>query len=187
MSYVLGYLCIGIICTITAYIFNLNKEDSSFSAEVRALLRQPQTWQEKIADNLGLSLGYLFAVILWPAFLIFLLYQSMKNKNQLFEEDEPLLHCGPEHLLQQFTPLGAEQYIHIEYPPNYLVKGSFGHLEQAWINFLSQLETNDEIWSFLIPKDSQTHYYSRGAEGNIRGFAQIRDKKIINEFIYESD
>ena len=110
-----------------------------------------------------------------------------RRKSAAIEEDEPLLHCGPEHLLQQFTPLGAEQYIHIEYPPNYLVKGSFGHLEQAWINFLSQLETNDEIWSFLIPKDSQTHYYSRGAEGNIRGFAQIRDKKIINEFIYESD
>ncbi len=187
MSYVLGYLCIGIICTITAYIFNLNKEDSSFSEKITALLRQPKKWQEKLADSLGVSLGVFLATILWPAFLLWLIYQSMQNNHQTFEEDDLSLYCGPEHLLQQFTPLGAEQYVKIEYPPNYLVKGSFGHLEQAWINFLSQLETNDEIWSFLIPKDSQTHYYSRGAEGNIRGFAQIRDKKIINEFIYESD
>lgn len=177
----------GIISTATAYIYNYRKENTSFSKELLALLNQPKTWQDKAADGLGLFLGLLLATILWPAFLLWLIYQSMNNKKQLLEVNEPLLHCGAEHLLQQFTPLGAEQFMHIEYPPNYQLKGSFGHLEQGWINFLSQIETNDEIWSFFIPKDSQTYYYSKVAEGNIRGIAQIRDKKIINEFVYESD
>jgi hypothetical protein len=186
-NYLIIYLLIGVISALAAYIRNNKSKNSSFAEEIRSLLQKPKNWQDLLADYIGTFLAIFLATALWPAFLIWLGYQAIENKRQVASNDEPTFHSSPEYLLQQFTPLAAEQSVHITQPPDYKIIGVFGHLEPGWINFLSQIESDDEIWSFCIPKDSPTKYYGKTAEGNIRGFAQLRKKKIVNEFIYEYD
>ena len=186
-NYLVIYLVVGAATSMAAYIHNNKNEKSSFATEIRSLLLKPKGWQDVLADYLGTFLALFFATILWPLLLAWLGYQTLQNKKRIAMNDEQTFHSSPKYLLQQFTPLDAEQSIHIQKPPEYKLKGVFGHLEPGWINFLSQIESEDEIWSFCIPKDSRTQYYGKTAQGNIRGFAQLRNKKIINEFIYEYD
>jgi len=49
------------------------------------------------------------------------------------------------------------------------------------------LDEQDELWSFYIPMGSKVGKYQRMCRAEIRGYAQVRDGKILAEFITESD
>ena len=62
----------------------------------------------------------------------------------------------------------------------------FGHLHQGWINLLAQLEPTDQLWSFKTKgwvadqPNSPKYLKPRNVTS---GFAIVREKKVVAEFI----
>jgi hypothetical protein len=48
-------------------------------------------------------------------------------------------------------------------------------------------DDKDEMWSFYIPKGSKTGKYQFECSSDIRGYAKVREGKILAEFITERD
>jgi hypothetical protein len=56
-----------------------------------------------------------------------------------------------------------------------------------WCEFLAKIEASDEMWLYEIPKGSMTGKDHNRATSLMRGYAHIRRKKMIGEFVRQSD
>jgi hypothetical protein len=48
-------------------------------------------------------------------------------------------------------------------------------------------DDRDEMWAFYVPKGSECGKHRFAATSDIRGYARVRDGKVLGEFITESD
>ena len=86
------------------------------------------------------------------------------------------------------NPTDAEASSYVNDPLGTVPALPFGHLNQAWSNFLSNmLDPEDELWSFHIPKGSKCGMYGMDSSGDIAGYAKLRNGQIIEEFITENE
>lgn len=182
------YLGIGLACScyfvIKAFIDYLNL--SSY----RKNFQTPQSFKNQLLALLQSILVYsvasLLCTVAWPVILIWGGIEKIQERQIKARNRGPHFHCKKEYLVRKVTPQEAEQDSYIHDPLGMAPKVAFGHLNQAWCNFLAELEEGDEVWLFEIPRHMKPVKTSYRVEGSLKGFARIRHQKIVAEFISES-
>lgn len=183
------YLGIGLACScyfvIKAFIEYLNL--SSY----RKNFQTPQSFKNQLLTLLQSTLIYsvasLLCTVAWPIILIWGGIEKMQERQIKARNRGPHFYCKKEYLIKKVTLEEAERDSYINDPLGMAPKVAFGHLNQAWCNFLAELEEGDEVWLFEMPKSKKPARSSYRIEGGLRGFARIRNQKIVAEFISQSD
>lgn len=94
--------------------------------------------------------------------------------------------CQPRDLIERVDPGDVEAQSYVFDPLGRVPNLPFGHLHLGWINLLEQLQPEDQLWKFA------TKGYSSDADDapkylkpiNVNsGFAIVRNKKVVAEFI----
>jgi hypothetical protein len=124
----------------------------------------------------------------WPGFVVwFFKHKTDEAANQDWQA-LPDFECAPEYLITEVNPIDAEIASYIVDPLGTVPPLPFGHLNKGWANFLSDMtDDKDEMWSFYIPKGSKTGKYQFECSSDIRGYAMVREDKVLAEFITERD
>lgn len=189
-AWLISYVICGIAFTTTMYVKNLHKNNQSLTNEIKRLLKKDKTIVDRSLEIIGTSLALSAVSVLWIFFLGWLIYEKKFQKRNSEMTDEHKFNATKDTLISIIDPLAEEKNHIIKDPLNRVPDIPFGHLHQSWINFLSNTEPEDSIWSFEIKiGDMVTTWYSnekRPSTRLIKGFACVSDGEIVNEFIYES-
>lgn len=188
--YLALYASPGLIYVISQLLKEYRNRPSGFVKGMLAAIGQAK--KKSVTDHLVESLAYAIAAVSltlgWPAFLVWSVSKARKDKARELEEDEPEFDCTPQYLVAKVDPVDAELTSYVIDPLNKVPPLPFGHLNTAWGNFLAEmLDPADELWSFYIPKGESCGPYGFPSSGEIRGFAKVRDGKVLGEFITESN
>jgi hypothetical protein len=131
-------------------------------------------------------LAGIIILMAWPVFVDWLSYDRYKDYRAMLERRKPKFFCMNEYLIRKISPLEAEKDSLVIDPLGMAPSIPFGHLNGAWCEFLAKIEASDELWSYEIPKGSITGKDHNRAVSLMRGYAHVRRKKIIGEFVYSS-
>jgi hypothetical protein len=191
----LVYFGIGVITLpllrLLVYIFHRKEQPSAWFTEVSAALAKERTLKEKLKKSLnwfGLLLTFCLA---WPVVILVAAHALFVEKTEFrSSSDEPRFTCQKDSLIKQVDPLVVESSSYVTDPLGRVPNLPFGHLHQGWIGLLAQLEHADELWMFKTKgwssKESGSPKYLQPRNVS-SGFAVIRDKKVVAEFICSSD
>jgi len=151
-----------------------------------------QAKKKNVLDHLLEMFAYSVATtciaVGWPAFFIWSRVKAKKDDAREIERNKPQFICMPQYLVAKVSPIDAELSSYVNDPLRTVPTLPFGHLNQAWGNFLSNMmEPEDELWSFHIPKGKKCGMFGMDSSGEITGYAQVRNGQILGEFITELD
>jgi len=93
------------------------------------------------------------------------------------EKPEDIFICQLADLIAVIEPEQAEVISCVTDPRGHVPNNPFGHMQQGWVHLLSQLEPTDTLWRFKSPQ--------RGKQAACSGYAVVRQRQVIAEFIYE--
>jgi hypothetical protein len=143
-----------------------------------------------LKDQLKTYAMYLLASIIilvaWPVFVAWLSYGKYKDYRDMLERRKPKFFCTHEYLIRKVSVFEAEKDSIVIDPLGMAPSLPFGHLNTAWREFLLNIEKNDEIWLYEIPKGSTTGKDYHRTTSVMRGYAHVRRKRIIGEFVRQS-
>lgn len=188
LDYLLIYLAPGV--AMAAYLFVKTQFDkpSEFAQSIMQITCKEETLLDKLKEAAVLILGLVSVIVAWPACVVWTINNNRNEAIRQKRYDEPDFNCLPEYLVAVLNPLHAEIASYVIDPLGSTPPLPFGHLNQAWGNFLAEmLDERDEMWSFYIPKGSECGKHRFAATSDIRGFARVRNGKVLGEFITESD
>lgn len=161
---------------------------SQFAKDILQAMGQEKSFRERLLNILVYVIAITAMAFIWPGFLVWSILKTRNDKALELDGDQADFNCAPEHLITKVSPLDAELTSYVVDPLNKVPPLPFGHLNTAWGNFLSELlDPTEELWSFYIPKGSACGLHRFSCSGEIRGFARVRNGKILGEFIAESD
>jgi hypothetical protein len=148
--------------------------------------------ETSLIDRLKEFLVYCFAIscvlVGWPGFVIYYFKHKKDEEANKAWQALPDFDCTPEYLVAHVNPIDAEIASYVIDPLGTVPPLPFGHLNQGWVNFLADMTDDaDEMWSFYIPKGGKVGKYQFEATSETRGYARVRDGKILAEFITECD
>ena len=185
-------LAIYILPGVSYALFHLLKEfrnrPSEFARGMLAAIGKKKSIVDHLLNVLVYAIATFCIALGWPLFGIWAIFQSRKEAKREIKRNKPDFNCLPEYLIAQVDPVDAEITSYVIDPLGSTPPLPFGHLNQAWGNFLAEmLDERDEMWSFYIPKGSECGKHRFAATSDIRGYAKVRDGEILGEFITESD
>lgn len=161
---------------------------SEFARDVLGALRHKKTVTDYLGDVVVYTIAALSVCFAWPAFLVWAYLESRREAAREIERNQPDFCCLPQHLIKEVNPIDAEITSYVIDPLGAVPSLPFGHLNKAWVNFLVNMTDDDEqMWSFYIPKGSESGKHRFATTSDIRGFAKVKNGQILDEFITESD
>ena len=191
LDWFLLYVGIGAInfpvLRLLVYVFHRKESPSVWAQEVMKALEKEKTLTDRIKKSI-VWVGSVFMFCLaWPIALMVGLHALFFDKQTpSYRSDEPRFTCHKDSLIIRVDPLEVEVANYVIDPLGRVPNVPFGHLHQGWINLLAQLEVTDQLWSFqtkggaIDPDDLPKYSKPR----NVRsGFAIVRNKKVVAEFI----
>jgi hypothetical protein len=151
-----------------------------------------QARKKSVLDCLLETIAYCIATICiavgWPVFFIWARIKAKEDAAREIEKNKPEFICMPHYLVAKVDPTTAEASSYVNDPLRTVPLLPFGHLNQAWGNFLSNMfEPEEELWSFHIPQGSKCGMFGMDSSGDIAGYAKVRNGQIKGEFITEND
>lgn len=94
----------------------------------------------------------LVTTILWPLFVPFILYEkwtSRRDEKQR-KSEERIFAPGKEDLVSSFTVEEIEAHEIVNDPLGGAPRLPFGHLNEAWGKFLTELPAGAQLWSYAV-------------------------------------
>lgn len=189
INWIAIYMSPGAIYICYNLISLYRNKQSRFVAEVLRTINRKSALRQALENSLVYSVAGVCVLVAWPAFLIWRIFHPTKKESHGMEEAPSTtdLICKSEYLVSEISPIEAEVFNQVYDPLGNVPNLPFGHLNDAWGGFLSQmLNEKDAMWSFFIPRGSEVSEYQT-TTSEIRGYAHLRDGKILGEFITESD
>ena len=187
-DYLILYMAPGASMVAYLLIKTLIEKPSDFAKSIVQIMGKEETWPDKIKEAVAFCFGMTCALIGWPGFLVWIAKDKFDEAARQKRYDEPDFDCLPEHLINKANPVEAEASSYVIDPLGTVPALPFGHLNKAWANFLADmLDERDELWSFFIPKGGKYGKYRITATSDIKGYARVRNGKVLGEFITESD
>ena len=189
--WVITYLAAGLVFLLVARllvkIFYKDKR-SEFVKEMMSAIendKSPAEKRRKFFKNI--AIGGL-AIAVWPlTFTILLngLRDSRKNDRDLNEE--PQFMCKSKDLLEIVNALEVEANSKILDPMGRVPDLPFGHLNKGWRRLRRKVRPGDVMWSFKTSgyapsRDGRGPHY-HGSHNVVSGFAIVRNKQIVAEFL----
>lgn len=188
VDYLLIYILPGAMMA-TYFLLNAWQErQSDFVRGVTKLLGKETSLVDRLKE-FGVYCFAISCVLLgWPGFLIWLPFSIAQDKRNKAWQALSDFDCAPEYLVAKVNPVDAEIASYVIDPFSTVPALPFGHLNKGWVNFLADMADDaDELWSFYIPKGGKTGKYQFETASETRGYARVRDGKIMAEFITERD
>jgi hypothetical protein len=184
----LAYFSAGPIILIYFGIKSWNeyRERSDFIKSMQEMMGSKPTLKDQIKTYAMYFLAGIIILVAWPVFVAWLSYDKYKDYRDMLERRKPKFFCTNEYLIRKISPLEAEKDSLVIDPLGMAPSIPFGHLNAAWCEFLAKIEASDEVWLYEIPKGSMTGKDYNRASNLMRGYAHIRRKKIIGEFVRQS-
>jgi hypothetical protein len=175
------------VLRLLVYVFHRKESPSVWAQEVIAAMEKEKTLADRIKKSIVWFGSVMLFCLIWPVAILFAAYATFVEKPAPhYNPNEPRFTCQKESLLKQVEPLEIEAASYVTDPLGRVPHLPFGHLHQGWINLLAQLEPTDQLWSFktkggaIDPDDSPKYSIPRNVKS---GFAILRDKKVVAEFI----
>lgn len=178
------YMAPGIFMGVYLLVKAFKDRPSDFAKGLMKVMGKEITLVDQLKECGVYCFALICVLIGWPGFLIWFIKDKRDEVSRQEWQAKPDFECGPEYLVAKVDPIDAEITSYISDPLNTVPAVPFGHLNKAWGYFLSNmLDGEGELWSFHIPKGSKTGKYQRESTAEMRGFAWVRDGKILAEFI----
>jgi hypothetical protein len=184
------YLVIGLVVSVKPLYSNAREYyERANNGFIRGMYGEIPL-KEKLLMPLVFAISFVAFVIFWPIFSAFFIKDLIiKKKEVLLEQkkaEESRFLCRPQYLVKQVSIESVEVDTNNFYKdplgiaPSYV----FGYLHAAWLEFSSQLKDGEELWEFLIPAGSEINRrYPSTSNHDIRGYARVRDQKVLGEFV----
>ncbi len=184
----LAYFSVGPIILIYFGIKSWNeyRDRSDFIKSMQEMMGSKPTLKDQIKTYAMYLLAGIIILVAWPVFVAWLSYDKYKDYRDMLERRKPKFFCTNEYLIRKINPLEAEKDSLVIDPLGMAPSLPFGHLNTAWREFLLKIEKNDELWLYEIPKDSITGKDYHRTTSVMRGYAHVRRKRIIGEFVRQS-
>lgn len=188
LDYLLLYMAPGIFMGAYLLVKAFQDRPSDFAKGLMKVMGKEITLIDQLKECGVYSFALVCVLIGWPGFLIWFIKDKKGEVARQEWQEKPDFECAPEYLIAKVDPVDAEIASYVIDPLGTVPLLPFGHLNKGWVNFLAEmLEPDDEMWSFFIPKGSECGRHRFAASSDIRGYAKVRDNKILGEFIFESD
>lgn len=188
IDYLLIYIVPG-ACMAAYFLVNAWRErPSEFARGLMKVMGKETNFVDQIKESLVYCFALACVLLGWPGFLIWIPFSIAQDKRNKAWQAFPDFDCAPEYLIAQVNPVDAEIASYVIDPLGTVPPLPFGHLNQGWVDFLADMtDDRDEMWSFFIPKGGKTGKYQFETTSETRGYARVRDGKILAEFITERD
>lgn len=188
IDYLLLYMAPGIFMGAYLLVKAFQDRPSDFAKGLMKVMGKEITLVDQLKECGVYCFALVCVLIGWPGFLIWFVKDKKDEVVRQEWEAKPNFECAPEYLIAKVDPVDAEIASYVIDPLGTVPLLPFGHLNKGWVYFLAEmLEPDDEMWSFFIPKGSEFGKHRFAASSDIRGYAKVRDNKILGEFIFESD
>jgi hypothetical protein len=136
--------------------------------------------------------SYVFVVT--AALLLLLAVRKSRTRVHVVQSgsvkpSSPQLNAELKYLTSPISLLAAESFgvsdsavspIETSHPPS-----PFGHLANAWIDFVCHVESQDTVWIVKIPQGEIIASLGTPLAADAHGFAIVRQGRVVNEFFYQ--
>ncbi len=185
-EYLVAYTMIGITLGIYLYLFHYERQ-SKFAEDLYKTLQGEKPWHYRVRERLVIPGAISLITICWPLAIYIVIWNFIKKKmRDKAKKTQYLFLCKIEHLEGEYSVDAIEaQNIYVD-PQNAVPKIPFGHLNKAWSDFIENKLHGDKLHKFTIPKNCLHSEYSHMFDEDIKGYALVRNGKIIAEFVTES-
>ena len=151
MNYLIGYLVAGFIFLIVIYSFrnvSISKESEDLKRLVDELHNKNQNFLTRFLDQIIVPIiGVSLVVCFWPVALFLKLKDLYPGQvNGDLNDDEYKVRKSD--LMNRLSIDEIENRERVHDPLGAVPELPFGHLNQAWMNFLEKAAEQDEFWSF---------------------------------------
>ena len=184
LDYLRLYLVPGVFLGLYFLSKLIQSPPGEFSRDLIKAMGKERTLKQRIQDAAVYALAIFCLMVGWPGFLILLPFDYLKEKRNQAWQDRPDFDCAPEYLLEQITPAQAEALNIVYDPLGFAPEIAFGHLHGPWSKFVSSIQPDEELWSFLVPKGAKSGKYQFPAESEITGYARVKQGAVVEEFLY---
>ncbi len=173
MIYLIWYLIVGAVILIS--ITGFHTLTSTKKAERPLIVsKYYDTWWYQLLSSLLLIVVFVFLFIpCWPI----LLYIKIKG-TYFAPPPAPTFAITSPDLIELFTVEAIEQREMVSDPLNAVPNVPFGHLNQAWKDFIAELGAEDQLWSF-----SSTWKLSFGGHELKKGYVIVTNHAIGRHFL----
>lgn len=194
-QWILGYLLVGVVligvARLLVKVFHKDNR-SKWVKEVLASIEQEKSPQEKRRQFIKDSAVGALIIVVWPiAFGVLVKELGKERQPSPILDEPPPFKSTKEALLEVVNPLDIESKSMILDPLGRVPQLPFGHLNLGWQKLRAQLRPGDVLWSFATPgsinngaEDDKRPRYS-GPTNVVKGFAVVRNEKIVHEFLSE--
>jgi len=188
LDYFFLYIVPGAVIAACLLINVWRDRPSEFARGLMKVIGKEVSLVDQLKEGGVYCLALICVLLGWPGFVVwFFKHKKDEAANQAWQA-LPDFECAPEYLITEVNPIDAEIASYIVDPLGTVPPLPFGHLNKGWASFLSDMtDDKDEMWSFYIPKGSKTGKYQFECSSHIRGYAKVREGKILAEFITERD
>ena len=182
-----SYISIGLVTAISMLLTSYRPK-SEFAKAIDEALNGKRSWHYKLREAMVIPGTIVLIMLVWPIALWMLAADRLKNRT-LKEQKNPeeLFAAQQEFLKEKLTIEQIEARELYQDPLRVTPNLPFGHLNAAWEEFKLQLKSDDELWSFEIPKNQQMGLHALPSNAAMAGYALIRNKKIAGEFVCEAN
>ena len=101
---------------------------------------------------------------------------------------ETTLDTELKHLTSRISLLAAEGYGYhstsTQAPNSSIDSAPFGHLADAWLDFVCFVEPQDDVWMVKIPQGEIITRLGVPLSDDAHGFAIVRQGRVVHEFFY---
>ena len=188
LDYFFLYIVPGVVIAACLLINAWRERPSEFARGLMKVIGKEVSLVDQLKEVAVYCLALTCVLLGWPGFVVwFFKHKKDEAANQAWQA-LPDFECAPEYLITEVNPIDAEIASYIVDPLGTVPPLPFGHLNKGWANFLSDMtDERDKMWSFYIPKGSKTGKYQFECSSDIRGYAKVREGKVLAEFITERD
>ena len=185
MRYFYYYLTVGVVVMLVIFVSHrlTQKPGSELKDELmEALYPERKRFRYQFLVNRLIPLmAAILMTIVWPIALYMKAKELISDKSpEALEKDtkEKEFAVKSEDLLQQMSVAEIEKLEKVYDPMGAVPNVAFGHLNSAWLKFLSSIHPHDIMWSF-----SAIWVNSWGRKDLLTGYVIMRDGEIGNHFI----
>ena len=191
------YFAIGVVLVLAGRVlvklFYKDKR-SDFVKSALAALEEDKSPQEKRREFFkSVATGSLILVV-WPVAFAVLLNELRGKPDMTYAADEePKFTSEKKDLIEIVNPQEVEAASKIVDPKSRVPDLPFGHLNQGWKDLRRQMKPGDVMWSFKTSgyqpntKEGFTDPRYESPRNIVHGYAIVRSRKIVGEFLTQWD
>ena len=180
------YIGIGLVMSLGLYLFQYERP-SQFTKDIDKALHGERSWHYRLREKLVIPGAILLITVCWPIAIYMGVKDLIDKKGKIENEDIEYPFIARLQFLLDECSVGEIEAENIYSDPlNGVSSLPFGHMNKAWVEFVSQLTLESKLHRFKTPKDTPFGKYGDLLKEAVEGYAITLNGQIVIEFIDES-